>query len=47
MAFHIVLSVVHSFVEVLIHCVLFAPILYLLFRRQAEPYFRAAAGPRL
>jgi hypothetical protein len=39
MAFHIVLSALHSLAEVLIHCVLFTAILYLLFRRQSEPYF--------
>lgn len=39
MVFHIGLSLVHSLAEFLTHGAVFAPLLYLLFRRSAEPYF--------
>jgi hypothetical protein len=42
MVFHIGLSVLHSWPELLVHCAFFAPILYLLFRRSMEPYFHGA-----
>jgi hypothetical protein len=45
MAFHIVLSVLHSMEEVLVHAAIFAPILHLLFRRRSDPYFRAGNSP--
>ena len=38
-AFHIVLSALHSAVQLLIHVVIFAVILYFLFRRPASAYF--------
>jgi hypothetical protein len=41
MVFHIGLSVVHSLAELLLHTAIFAPLLYLLFRRSSEPYFHA------
>lgn len=40
MAFHMGISVMHSLTEVLLHAVIFAPLLYLMFRRSAAPYFR-------
>ena len=39
MAFHIVLSALHSFHEVAVHCVLFSIIGYFLFRPSATAYF--------
>ena len=42
MAFHIGLSILHSWERLLVHTVVFAPILYLLFRRSSEGYFRRA-----
>lgn len=39
MAFHIGLSMLHSVSELLVHAVIFTPLLFLLFRRSAEPYF--------
>lgn len=36
---HIGLSIFHSATELLTHSVIFAPLLYLLFRRAIEPYF--------
>jgi len=41
MAFHIGLSLFHSLPELLTHAAIFAPLLYLLFRRSSEPYFHA------
>jgi hypothetical protein len=42
MLFHIGLSVLHSLPEVLMHAVIFAPLLYFMFRRSSEPYFHPA-----
>ncbi|HXI19687.1 MAG TPA: hypothetical protein VNH46_01295 [Gemmatimonadales bacterium] len=39
MAFHIGVSLVHSAAKVLAHGLIFAPILFLLFRRETEPFF--------
>lgn len=39
MVFHIGLSIFHSAAELLTHSVVFAPLLYLLFRRSSEPWF--------
>ena len=39
MVFHLGLSLFHSLTELLIHGAIYAPLLYLLFRRSAEPYF--------
>ena len=47
MAFHAAISVLHSALEVLIHCVIFAPILYFLFRPRAAQYFRDTAAQGL
>ena len=44
MAFHVGLSLFHSLPELLIHIVIFAPILYFLFRRSSQPYFSAATA---
>lgn len=45
MAFHIALSVMHSLEKTLIHAAIFAPLLYLLFRRASEPYFHPEKRP--
>jgi hypothetical protein len=44
MAFHIVLSVMHSWSMLLVHCAIFAPITYLLFRRSASEYLAGTAS---
>jgi uncharacterized membrane protein HdeD (DUF308 family) len=41
-AFHIVLSALHSVTQLLLHVSIFAVILFFLFRRQASSYFLAA-----
>jgi hypothetical protein len=41
MIFHIGLSLFHSPAELLVHSAIFAPILYLLFRRASGLYFHA------
>lgn len=41
MGFHIVLSALHSTLQLLMHSLLFAVILYFLFRPQASRYFRS------
>jgi uncharacterized membrane protein HdeD (DUF308 family) len=41
-AFHIVISALHSWTMLLMHVVIFAVILYFLFRRDASSYFSAA-----
>ena len=41
MAFHIVLSAMHSVQQLLVHSLLFAAILFFLFRPRASAYFRA------
>jgi hypothetical protein len=43
MAFHVILSVFHSWVQVLVHTVFFAVIAFILFRPVASRYFRHAA----
>ena len=40
MGYHIVLSALHSPLQLFVHSLLFAVILYLLFRPQATAYFR-------
>jgi hypothetical protein len=42
MGFHIVLSILHSPLQLLMHSVIFAVLLYFLFRRQSSAYFRGA-----
>ena len=39
--FHIIIGYMHSPMQLLMHCVIFAPILYFLFRPQASAYFRS------
>lgn len=41
-AFHIVISALHSALELVLHAVIFSVILYFLFRRPASAYFLAA-----
>jgi hypothetical protein len=41
-AFHIVISALHSTLFLLMHVVIFSVILYFIFRRQASSYFLAA-----
>ena len=43
MGYHIVLSVLHSPLQLVVHSLLFAVILYFLFRPQASAYFRGAS----
>jgi hypothetical protein len=44
MGFHIILSILHSPLQLLMHSLIFAVILYFLFRPQASAYFRGARG---
>lgn len=39
MLFHIVLSLVHSWPQLMLHVAIFAPLFYLLFRRSVRAYF--------
>ncbi len=39
LGFHVILSVLHSTFELLVHSLLFAVVLYFLFRRPASAYF--------
>ena len=41
MAFHIVISAMHSLRQLLVHSLLFGAILFFLFRPRASAYFRA------
>lgn len=41
-AFHIVISALHSAMQLLLHALIFSVILYFLFRRPASAYFRMA-----
>jgi hypothetical protein len=43
MVFHIVLSYLHEWTQLLVHVTIFVPILYLLFRRAAASYFDVRA----
>ena len=38
-AFHIVISALHSMFQLLLHAVIFTVILYFLFRRESSSYF--------
>ena len=40
MVYHIILSAFHSIRELLMHCVIFGIIIYLLIRRRASAYFQ-------
>jgi hypothetical protein len=44
-AFHVVLSVFHSRLQLLVHSLLFALFAYVLFRPSATRYFRAPGTP--
>jgi len=41
-AFHIIISALHSTLFLLMHVVIFSVILYFVFRRQSSSYFLAA-----
>ena len=43
MGFHIVLSVLHSPFQLIVHSLLFTVVLYFLFRPQASAYFRGTS----
>jgi hypothetical protein len=43
--FHLILSVLHSPLQLLMHSVLFAIVLYFIFRPQASAYFRGTSTP--
>jgi hypothetical protein len=43
--YHIILSALHSPLELLVHTLLFAIVLYFAFRSQASAYFRGARAP--
>jgi hypothetical protein len=43
--YHIILSALHSPLELLVHTFLFAIVLYFAFRPQASAYFRGARAP--
>lgn len=40
MGFHVIVSLFHSRLELLIHCLFFAAIAFVLFRSEAAQYFR-------
>jgi hypothetical protein len=42
LAYHVVLSALHTPFELLVHGLLFAVVLYFLFRQRASAYFRGA-----
>ena len=44
MVFHIVISAMHSWQQLLVHSLLFAAILFFLFRPRASAYFRARSA---
>jgi len=43
-AFHVILSAFHSLSELIVHGLLFAVVVYVLFRPRASAYFRGASG---
>jgi len=45
MGFHVIVSVFHERFQLAVHCVFFAVIAWLLFRRQASQYFNARRVP--
>jgi hypothetical protein len=45
LGYHVILSVLHTPFELLVHSLLFAGVLYFLFRPQASAYFRATPPP--
>lgn len=44
MVFHVGLSAMHSWEQLLIHCAIFLPIFYVLFRGPSDLYFRTPKG---
>jgi hypothetical protein len=40
LGFHVIISVLHSPLQLLLHCLLFAVVVYFLFRPRASAYFR-------
>lgn len=46
LGYHIILSVLHSPLQLLVHSLLFAVVLYFLFRPQASAYFRVRESRR-
>ena len=47
MGFHIVLSLLHSASQFVVHAVLFAVVIWMMFRPQATAYFRGTSVERL
>ena len=45
LGYHVILSVLHTPFELLVHSLLFAGVLYFLFRPQASVYFRPTSPP--
>jgi hypothetical protein len=45
LGYHIILSLLHSPLQLLVHSLLLAVVLYFLFRPQASAYFRGAEPP--
>src|SRR2546427_6050725 len=45
LGYHVILSVLHTPFELLVHSLLFAGVLYSLFRPQASVYFRPTSTP--
>ena len=45
LAYHVILSVFHAPLEMLMHALLLAAVVYVLFRPQASAYFRGTAAP--
>jgi hypothetical protein len=44
MAGHVVLSLMHSTLETIVHIAIFVPIVFLLFRRRARDWFRSESA---
>jgi hypothetical protein len=45
--FHLILSILHSPLQLLMHTLIFAVILYFIFRPQASAYFRGTSNSRV
>jgi hypothetical protein len=45
LGYHVILSVLHTPFELVVHSLLFAAVLYFLFRPQASAYFRGTLPP--
>lgn len=46
LGYHVILSILHTPLELVVHGVLFAVILYFLFRPQSSAYFRGTKPPQ-